>query len=71
MENDDKMTFTILEDGTIKTEVDGISAMNHASADKLVKGVDGLLAGKVKVEQGKNKKAHTHTHGDHTHTHEQ
>jgi hypothetical protein len=63
----DVITFTILEDGTIRTETDGVSAMNHASADKFVKGIDGLLAGKVDVKRKTH--AHAHTHAGQTHTH--
>lgn len=62
---EDKMTFTVLDDGTIRTETEGVSAMNHASADKFVKGIDGLLAGKVDIKQ-KARHSHAHTH-NHTH----
>jgi hypothetical protein len=61
---EDKMTFTILEDGTVRTEVDGISAANHASADAFVKGVDALLGSKAEVQQ---RRKHTHTHVAHVH----
>lgn len=60
---DDKMTFRILADGTVRTLVDGISGVNHASADAFVKGLDGLLAGRVDVVQhGHHAHAHAHAH---------
>lgn len=61
---EDVLTFTILEDGTIRTEADGISGANHASADAFVKGIDALLAGKVDVEQ---RRKHTHAHTTYVH----
>jgi len=64
---EDKMTFRILDDGTVRTIVDGISGVNHASADALVKGIDGLLAGKVDVQRRGD--AHQHAH-DHSHAHD-
>ena len=66
--SDDKITFTILEDGTVRTEVAGISGANHASADAFVKGVDALLAGKVEIKQHAAH-AHAHTH-EHQHEHD-
>lgn len=59
---DDRMTFRILEDGTIRTLVDGISGVNHASADAFVKGIDGLLAGKVDVQRRGDARHHAHEH---------
>lgn len=56
------MTFRILEDGTVRTLVDGISGVNHASADALVKGIDGLLAGRVDVQRRGDAHAHAHHH---------
>ena len=56
------MTFRILEDGTVRTVVDGISGVNHASADALVKGIDGLLAGRVDVQRRGDTHAHAHHH---------
>ncbi len=67
----DRMTFSILEDGTVRTTVDGISGVNHASADLLVKGIDGLLAGRVDVQKRGDAHAHHH-HGEeakHEHKH--
>lgn len=61
---EDVLTFTILEDGTIRTEAEGISGANHASADAFVRGVDALLGGKVDIEQ---KRKHAHTHVTHVH----
>jgi hypothetical protein len=59
------MTFRILEDGTVRTLVDGISGVNHASADALVKGIDGLLAGRVDVQRRGDAHAHAHAHHHH------
>lgn len=60
---EDRMTFRILEDGTVRTLVDGISGVNHASADALVKGIDGLLAGRVEIKaHGHHAHAHAHAH---------
>jgi hypothetical protein len=61
---EDRITLTILEDGTIRTETEGLSRANHASADAFVKGVDALMGGQVEVKQ---KRKHTHTHVAHVH----
>jgi hypothetical protein len=61
---EDVLKLTILEDGTIRTETEGISGANHASADAFVKGIDALMGGKVEVKQ---KRKHTHTHVAHVH----
>ena len=65
MNQQDRMTFTILADGTVRTEVDGISGLNHSSADKLVRGIDGLLAGRVDVQRRGDAHAHAHEHHHH------
>jgi hypothetical protein len=65
------MTFTILDDGTVKVEVDGISGANHVSADRLVSIFAELMGGELKVEKRRDAHAlahrHEHAHG-HTHT---
>ena len=38
----DKMKITILEDGEIKIETEGISGANHCSADELLKMIEKL-----------------------------
>lgn len=62
---EDKLTFSILEDGTVRILADGISGVNHASADALVKGVEGLLAGRTEVAR----RGDAHHHAHHTHDH--
>lgn len=65
---EDRMVFKILEDGTIRTTVDGISGANHASADSFVRGVDSLLAGKLHIER-RGDISHNHAHA-HEHHHD-
>ena len=62
MATEDKMTFLILEDGTVRTTIAGISGVNHASADALVKGVEGLLAGRTEVAKLGHAHEHEHAH---------
>jgi len=51
MQQFDKMTLTILEDGTAKLEIDGISGANHTTAERLVKEFAALLGGELRVEK--------------------
>lgn len=60
----DVLTFTILDDGTVRTETDKVSGANHASADALLKGIQTLLGGATDV---KRKVAHAHVHAHHQH----
>lgn len=63
----DKMTLTILEDGTAKIEVEGISGANHVRADQLVKFFAGLMGGPLQIHKAPGGvHAHTHAH-DHEH----
>lgn len=64
---EDKMTLTILEDGTAKLEVDGISGANHVKADKLVEEFSKLLGGELHV--GKRPEAASHARHHHRHDH--
>ena len=41
----DKMKITILEDGEIKIETEGVSQANHCSADELLKMIEKLAGG--------------------------
>lgn len=66
---EDKLTFTILEDGTVRILADGISGVNHASADALVRGVEGLLAGRTDVQRRGDAQQHAHAHHEHEHKH--
>lgn len=65
---EDRMTITILPDGTIKTIVDGISGANHASADAFVGEVDRLAGGDVVVNK-RGDQVHEHGH-HHVHRHQ-
>jgi hypothetical protein len=66
---EDRMTFEILADGTIRTIVDGISSANHASADSFVLGIDRLLGTHAHVHKRGDAHSHAHAHV-HAHTHE-
>lgn len=67
---EDRMTLTVLDDGTARVEVDGISGANHVKAEALVGEFARLLGGAVtraKRPEGQshqhhaaNKKAHRH-----------
>lgn len=57
---DDRMTLTVLEDGTARLEIDGISGANHAQADKIVAEFARLMGGELKIE--KRKEGHAHRH---------
>jgi len=57
----DKITCTILEDGTIRWEVDGdISAPNHSSADEFLAEVGRLVGGAETIEHKHGYAAHSH-----------
>lgn len=55
----DKLTITILPDGSIKVETDSISEGNHMSAEEFIAGINHLMGGSEKIEQ---KEAHAHHH---------
>lgn len=63
----DKISITILPDGTIKMDTDRISQPNHLSAEKFILECTRLAGGTSEV---KAKHGHHH-HGTHTHTHEE
>ena len=63
----DQITFTVLEDGTIKTDTDKVSMPNHASAASFLENVGRLLGGTVTIV----KKAMTHSHLLVKHEHKQ
>ena len=65
----DILNITVLDDGTIKTTSDAVSAPNHASAEAFLKMVGRLAGGTVKRERRKDAHQHTHPHG-HEHVHE-
>lgn len=59
----DVMTMTILEDGTIRNVVEGISGVNHSSAESLVKDINAKTGTKAEVVQRKrDSHAHVHEH---------
>lgn len=62
---DDTLTFRVLADGTVRIEAAGISGVNHASADALVKGIEALIGGKTDV----TRRGYAHVHA-HAHRHE-
>ncbi|MET0742987.1 MAG: hypothetical protein ABWY78_06415 [Microvirga sp.] len=61
----DEMKITILEDGTIRTETNPISPVNHQSAEDFMQQVRALTGGAVT----RQRKGHHHTHAQTTHTH--
>jgi hypothetical protein len=60
----DTMRIVILEDGTIRTETDKISAPAHQSAEAFLSTVSKLAGGDASRQQKKH--AHVHHH-DHVH----
>ena len=63
----DKMSITILPDGTIKIETNKISGPNHLSAEKFVKAVNELAGGDTTATR--KVVAMHNVHNEHTHTH--
>lgn len=64
--DEDIIEATILEDGTVRLDVQGeISFTNHSSADEAVRQVERLLGGKTEVQK------HGHAHHHHAHGHGQ
>jgi len=66
MQNDE-IKITILADGQIKIETDGIGQGNHTSADKLLATMARLAGGES--ETVRKPQAHTHSHHGVSHTH--
>jgi len=71
----DKLTIEILEDGTIKTTSDEVSAANHDNAEQFLRAMARLAGGETTREARKDLKRHPHhTHGAHStegrHVHE-
>jgi len=54
----DKINIEILEDGQLKITTEGISSVNHCSADELLKMISDLMGG----TSTKTKTRHGHTH---------
>lgn len=61
----DKITFTILADGTVRIETEGVSMANHKSAEELLDYINELLGGGYTVRKKERRASmlkHTHTH---------
>jgi hypothetical protein len=70
----DTLKVEILEDGTIKTTSDAVSAANHESAEQFLKGIARLAGGETTRESRKDVKhghVHSHSHSKHNHHHGQ
>lgn len=69
----DTIKITILEDGTIKTETDSVSAANHSNAEAFIRDIHRLAGGVVKRVMRLAHSLHgalrAHTHDGHTHDH--
>jgi hypothetical protein len=65
----DKIKITILPDGGIKTDNDGISAPNHTNASGFLRRMFQLAGGIVETILKPGAEAHTHD-GKHYHSHE-
>ena len=65
----DKVTITILDDGTIKLETDKVSMPNHQNAESFLRDVGRLAGGKVerKHKHGAVWHQHSHEHEQHEH----
>lgn len=63
----DRISITILPDGTIKSETDKISPANHQSAEKFLQDLSTNTDG----SKVRSKRGHTHSHGGVAHTHEE
>jgi len=61
----DKIKGSILEDGTIKTSTDQVSAANHSTAEAFLRELTRLTGGAV--TRIRKPQVHTHLH---THEHE-
>jgi len=64
----DKMIIEVLEDGTIKTTTDKVSAPNHMNAEAFLRETARLAGGPTERKHKHGGTAHTHTHeGEHHH----
>jgi hypothetical protein len=59
----DTLKMIILEDGTIRTETDRVSAPNHQSAEAFLSDITRATGG----EATRTRKAHGHHHQGHAH----
>jgi hypothetical protein len=59
----DTLTIEILDDGTIKTTSDAVSAANHESAEQFLRAMARLAGGESTREARKDlKRGHVHSH---------
>ena len=64
----DKLTIEILDDGTIKTTSDEVTAANHDNAEQFLRAMARLAGGETTREARKDAKRHTHSReGEHVH----
>ena len=56
----DRFTIEILEDGTIKTTTDTVSAANHDNAEQFLRAMATLAGGETKRERRTDVKPHHH-----------
>jgi hypothetical protein len=56
----DKFIIEILEDGTIKTTTDTVSAANHNNADNFIREMFRLAGGEVEIRHRHGKAMHYH-----------
>ena len=56
----DRFTIEILEDATIKTTTDAVSAANHDNAEQFLRAMAHLAGGESKRERRKDVKPHHH-----------
>ncbi len=66
MSKEDNITINVLDDGSVQVITDGVSSVNHTSADNLVAMIAKLAGGETNVK--KRKEGHTHSHS-HSHSH--
>jgi len=59
----DKLTIEILEDGTLKTTTDEVSAANHDNAEQFLRAMARLAGGETTREARQDRKRHHHHAG--------
>ncbi len=64
----DRIIITILEDGTIRSETDRVSGLNHESAESFLRGITRATGGDVSRVRKGTGHVHGHNH-DHNHDH--
>jgi hypothetical protein len=62
----DRFKIEILEDGTIKTTTDAVSAANHDNAEQFLRAMAHLAGGETKRERRTDVKPHHHDAHQHT-----